>query len=142
MDGRAAVSSLAHRPPALLLECALGDDTRGRACFRATSLSHWSWPQLMDAAAQAAGLVAKRQLPDTKGILVVVAYDQVELADMNTPIERTLSQCPIELRVRMVRTIRNLLQLEVLGVQCLPMADQPLLRLKVTLAPLPTESRT
>jgi hypothetical protein len=130
-ERRARVLRLEHRGRALLIESDLGDDGAGRGWAISVCPRDWHWPLLVDAAAQAAGLAAKRALGDVESTLVVVAYDRIELG-------HPLREVPIVFRTRTVRRVRGMLQQEVDAFQRVDAGIRKVSRLAVTLAPLPS----
>lgn len=130
-ERRARVLRLKHRGRALLIESDLGDDEAGRAVCVSVCPRDWHWPLLVDGAAQAAGLAAKRALGDSESTLVVVAYDRIELG-------HPARDAPILFRTRTVRRVRGMLQQEVEAFQRVGASIQKVAQLVVALAPLPS----
>jgi hypothetical protein len=85
---------LPHRGPALMLSAV--EAVRGRwiRC-RADRQGPWHWPELLEASAQAAGLLAALELDSSPGLMVVAEFREVSIPDgiaMHGPawIEATL----------------------------------------------------
>ena len=132
-----SIARLGHRSPALLLEHAIipgtGTDILDKCLtreFTTYARERWLWPLLLDACAQAAGLVARDLDQAFSGQLVVVSYEL-------TTIERLAFGGRLQILVNYKRSIANMRQLSAAAMCC----DSGALRMQtlVTLAKMPTQ---
>lgn len=80
----AIISSLRHRPPALFIDEQLTRTERG-ASFSARARPRWHWSDLLDGAAQAAGLSLRREFEAEGQPIYVAAFERVVLPDQHEP---------------------------------------------------------
>ena len=117
---------LRHRPPALLIAAELEVAEDGQRRFATVALEQWHWTQLLDAAAQAAGLCVRSDDAALAGrAFVVAAYERVVQASRPGPGVHTLA----------VRRLRSFLQMHQFTVT-VAAGDVPVLAARVTLAPV------
>ena len=123
------IAQLGHRPPALLLDRPLPRfETPQIGSFLSTTRVAWQWPLVLDACAQAAGLMAKEVAPGFSGRLVVVAYalDNCELSQFSGTMQ---------IGVRYRRKVAAMLQFEAVA-RCA--ATQTIrMQVLITLAKMP-----
>ena len=125
LDSLAIAALLRHRPPALLVARELAG-VDGRRRFATVARDEWHWTQLLDAAAQAAGLCVRSDDAALAGrAFVVAAYERVVQASRPGPGVHTLA----------VRRLRSFLQMHQFTVT-IAAGDVPVLAARVTLAPV------
>jgi len=130
VDASESVLRLKHRGHALLLACEVEDDRSNdlERRFRSQHRDPWTWPLVLDAGAQAAGLLVKDLDRGFTGTLVVVAYDELQLE---------LEPRAGTLLVR-VSKIRRVLGMTQVGVVATDAATHEIrMRATVSLAPMP-----
>ena len=117
---------LRHRPPALLIASEVGVAEDGQRRFATVARDEWHWTQLLDAAAQAAGLCVRSDDAALAGrAFVVAAYERVVQASRPGPGVHTLA----------VRRLRSFLQMHQFTVTIAAGGVQ-VLAAQVTLAPV------
>ena len=80
----AIMNSLRHQPPALFIHEQLTQTARG-ASFSGRARPRWHWGELLDGAAQAAGLSLRRELEVEGQPIYVAAFERVVLPDQHEP---------------------------------------------------------
>lgn len=132
LDSLAIAALLRHRPPALLVAHELAG-VDGRRRFATVARDEWHWTQLLDAAAQAAGLCVRSDDDALAGrAFVVAAYERVVQV---TPPGRWRSG----VYTIVVWRLRSFLQMHQFEVRVEGEGEGgPLLAARVTLAPVET----
>ncbi len=77
MIGRSVATLLRHRPPALLLDAIVAFDGARLACSGRDG--GWRWAQLLEGAAQTAGLLAGLQQEGVDNTAVIAEYRDVRI---------------------------------------------------------------
>lgn len=117
---------LRHRPPALLVAAEVAAAEDGLRRFTTVARDEWHWTQLLDAAAQAAGLCLRSDDATLAGrAFVVAAYERVVQASRPGPGVHTIA----------VARLRSFLQMHQFVVT-VATAGAPVLSARVTLAPV------
>lgn len=127
LDSHDIAALLRHRPPALLIASEIPTDaTHGPRRFVTVARDEWHWTQLLDAAAQAAGLCLRSDDAALAGrAFVVAAYERVVQASQPGPGAHTIAVC----------RLRSFLQMHQFTVT-IAAAGVPVLAARVTLAPV------
>lgn len=128
IDRDQVTTLLRHRAPALGLEHELPPSAPNLRSFATLARPRWIWPQLLDAAAQAAGLCVRAgaALPADAQLLVVAYRDVTPLRDPEGPSF-----------VIQVRPLRSFLQMHQFAIAVADLAGHVVLSAEVTLAQAP-----
>lgn len=130
LDHAAVRAALRHREPALFVDRELRADPPVRE-YSALSRPTWHWTQLLDGAAQAAGLDLRKQAREPIAAVYVAAFERVRWA-------QDLFEAPPCFRVRLRRRVMNLVQFEVVVVSAEPSSrDSAWLQAELALAAVP-----